>query len=65
MPPAGTDVDAQIVALLIKTSLILHADTKFLADQTNLTQKVVEAALHRLQTSGRVQVDAEGRWKLV
>ena len=65
MPPAGTDVDAQIVAVLMKTRLILHADTKFLADHTNVTQKVVEAALHRLQTGGRVQVDTEGHWKLV
>jgi len=64
MPLTDADVDERIVAFLTKTQHILHSDVQFVAQQTDLSALEVEAALLRLDTAGKVQVDAAGRWAL-
>ena len=58
-------IDAQIVAFLTEARSPLNLDTAFVAEQSHLSQPVVEEALRRLQSAGWVRATADGQWTLV
>ena len=58
-------IDAQIVAFLTEAQLSRNLDTAFVAEQTHLSQPLVEKALRRLQSAGWVRATADGQWTLV
>lgn len=64
MRPSDVDPDARLLAFLTKTRYIRNVDVAAVAQRTGLTQRLVETTLYRLQTAGRVRLDAEGRWTL-